>query len=57
MVTQELYDELLKTPDIHSYPELDGKKLIRKLYDNAYIHAYCDGYDTYTGIISCPLTH
>ena len=59
--TQELYEQLLKLPDLHSYPEIDGEKLIWKLYDNAYVHAYCDSYDTYIGIIStslsCPSTH
>ena len=61
ITTRELYKKLLQMPDLHSAPELDGEKLIWKLYNNAYVHAYCDDYDTYIGIIStspsCPSTH
>ena len=61
ITTQELYKKLLQMPNLHSAPELDGEKLIWKLYRNAYVHAYCDSYDTYIGIVStslsCPSTH
>lgn len=59
--TQALYEKLLEMQDLHSTPELDGEILIWKLYENAYVRAYCDSYDTYIGIIStsrsCPSTH
>lgn len=59
--TKELYSELCKKPDLHSTPELDGEILIWKLYNNAYIRAYCDSYDTCIEIIStsphCPSMH
>jgi hypothetical protein len=38
-------------PDLHSKPELDGEILIWKLYENAYVRAYCDSYDTCIDII------
>ena len=50
--TKEIYDELIKMSDLHSMPELDNQVLIWKLYNNAYIRAYCDGYDTGIDIIS-----
>ncbi len=50
--TQELYEKLLEMPDLHSIPELDGEILIWKLYENAYVRAYCDSYDTCIDIIS-----
>ena len=49
--TKELYEKLLKMPDLHSKPELDGEILIWKLYENAYVRAYCDSYDTCIDII------
>lgn len=59
--TKELYEKLILMPDLHSKPELDGEILIWKLYENAYIRAYCDSYDTCIEIIStsayCPSTH
>ena len=61
ITTRELYERLLEMPDLHSLPELDGEILIWKLYENAYVRAYCDSYDTYIGIIStsvsCHSTH
>lgn len=61
LTTKELYEKLLEMPDLHSKPELDGENLIWKLYENAYVQAYCDSYDTCIGIISaspsCPSTH
>ena len=50
--TQELYEKLLEMPDLHSISELDGEILIWKLYENAYVRAYCDSYDTCIDIIS-----
>ncbi len=50
--TKELYEKLLEMNDLHSMPELDGEILIWKLYDNAYVRAYCDSYDTCIDIIS-----
>lgn len=50
--TKELYEQLLKMSDLHSYPELDGGVLTWKLYNNAYVCAYCDSYDTCIDIIS-----
>ena len=50
--TQELYEKLLEMQDLHSTPELDGDILIWKLYENAYVRAYCDSYDTCIDIIS-----
>ena len=50
--TKELYKELIQMPDLHSTPELDGEILIWKLYENAYVRAYCDSYDTCIDIIS-----
>ena len=59
--TKELYQQLIKMPNLHSVPELDGEILIWELYQNAYIRAYCDSYDTCIEIIStstsCPLIH
>jgi hypothetical protein len=49
--TKELYEKLLKMPDLHSAPELDGEILTWKLYRNAYVRAYCDSYDTCIEII------
>ena len=49
--TKELYEKLLEMPDLHSKPELDGEILIWKLYENAYVRAYCDSYDTCIDII------
>ena len=50
--TKELYEKLIQMPDLHSTPELDGEILIWKLYENAYVRAYCDSYDTCIDIIS-----
>lgn len=50
--TKELFEQLLEMPDLHSVPELDGEILIWKLYENAYVRAYCDSYDTCIDIIS-----
>ena len=50
--TKEIYEKLIQMPDLHSTPELDGEILIWKLYENAYVRAYCDSYDTCIDIIS-----
>ena len=50
--TKELYEALLKMPDLHSKPEFDGVVIIWKLYKKAYVRAYCDSYDTCIDIIS-----
>ena len=59
--TKELFEQLLEMPDLHSVPELDGEILIWKLYNNAYVRAYCDSYDTCIEIIgtsfTCSSTH
>ena len=52
MTTKELYEQLIQMPNLHSLPELDGEILIWKLYENAYVRAYCDSYDTCIDIIS-----
>ena len=49
--TKELYDQIIQMTDIHSKPELNGEILIWKLYENAYVRAYCDSYDTCIDII------
>ena len=49
--TKELYDQIIQMADIHSKPELNGEILIWKLYENAYVRAYCDSYDTCIDII------
>ena len=50
--TKELYEELIRMPDLHSKPELEGETLIWELYKNAYVRAYCDDYDACIDIIS-----
>lgn len=50
--TKELYEKLIQMSDLHSLPELNGEILIWNLYKNAYVRAYCDGYDTCIDIIS-----
>ena len=50
--TKRLYEKLLEMPDLHSVPELDGDTLIWRLYNKAYIRAYCNSYDTCIEIIS-----
>ncbi len=59
--TKKLYEKLLEMPDLHSTPELEGEILIWKLYENAYVRAYGDSYDTCIEIIgtsiSCPSMH
>ena len=50
--TKELCKKLLQMPDLHSKPELGREMLIWKLYENAYVRAYCDSYDTCIDIIS-----
>ena len=49
--TKELYEKLIQMPNLHSFPKLDGEILIWNLYENAYIHAYCDSYDTCIDVI------
>ena len=49
--TKELYDQIIQMTDIHSKPELNGEILIWKLYENAYVRAYCDSYDICIDII------
>lgn len=46
ITTKQLYEKLLEMPDLHSAPQLNGEVIIWKLYQNAYIRAYCDSYDT-----------
>ncbi len=50
--TRGLYEKIIKMPDLHSMPELDGEILIWKLYKNAYVRAYCDDRDACIDIIS-----
>ena len=50
--TKELYEKLIQMPNLHSKPELDGELLIWKLYENAYVRAYCNGYDACIDIVS-----
>lgn len=58
--TKDIYDALIKMPNLHSIPELDNEILTWKLYKNVYVQAYCDSYDTCIDIISISkgsLTH
>ena len=52
ITTKELYKKLIKLPDLHSVPQLEGDILIWKLYKNAYVQAYCIDNDTCIDIIS-----
>jgi hypothetical protein len=40
---QQLYQDLLQMPDLHSFPQLTDGLLIWKLYKDAYIQVSCDG--------------
>lgn len=50
MTTKELYDAIICKPDLHSLPELYDNSLIWHLYINAYIHACCNGVDSFLEI-------
>ena len=50
MTTKELYDAIICTPDLHSLPKLYDNSLIWHLYKNAYIHACCNGADSFIEI-------
>ncbi len=52
-----LYEKLIQMPDLHSTPELDSGALIWKLYENAYVRAYCDNYDMCIDIAEGSRTH
>ena len=47
MTTKDLYDAIICTPDLHSLPKLYDNSLIWHLYKNAYIHACCNGADSF----------
>ena len=47
MTTKELYDILFCKSDLHSLPKLYDNSLIWHLYKNAYIHACCNGADSF----------
>lgn len=49
---EQIYEELIKKPDLHSVPQLEGDILIWNLYQNAHVYASCDGYDTCIDIVS-----
>jgi len=46
MTTKELFDAILRKPDLHSVPQLFDHILIWRLYENAYIQAFCNDGDT-----------
>ncbi len=50
MTTKELYDILVSKPNVHSLPKLYDNSLIWHLYKNAYIHACCNGVDSFIEI-------
>ena len=50
MSTKELYDAIICKPDLHSLPKLYDNSLIWHLYKNAYIHACCNGIDSFIEI-------
>ena len=50
MTTKELYDAMICKPDLHSLPKLYDNSLIWHLYKNAYIHACCNGVDSFIEI-------
>ena len=50
MTTKELYDAIICKPDLHSLPKLYDNSLIWHLYKNAYIHACCNGIDSFIEI-------
>lgn len=50
--TTEIYEQLIKMPDLHSNPALDGETLIWPLYHNAYVLAFCSDNDTCIDIVS-----
>ena len=52
MTTKELYDTIICKPDLHSLPKLYDNSLIWSLYKNAYIHACCNGTDSFIEIFS-----
>ena len=52
MTTKELYDTIICKPDLHSLPKLYDNSLIWHLYKNAYIHACCNGADSFIEIFS-----
>ena len=50
MTTQELYDAIICTPDLHSLPKLSDNSLIWHLYKNAYVQACCNDADSFIEI-------
>ena len=52
MTTEELYDAIICNPDLHSIPKLYDNSLIWHLYKNAYIHACCNGADSFIEFFS-----
>ena len=50
MTTRELYDTIICNPDLHSLPKLYDNSIIWHLYKNAYVHAYCNGADSFIEI-------
>lgn len=52
MTTKDIYDALVCMPDLHSAPILADGLLIWKLYQDAYIQAYCQDGDSCIDIVS-----
>ena len=50
MTTKELYDASIRNPDLQSLPKLFDNSLIWHLYKNAYVHACCNGADSFIEI-------
>ena len=50
MTTKELYNAIISNPDLHSLPKLFDNSLIWHLYKNAYVHACCNGADSFIEI-------
>jgi hypothetical protein len=57
MTAKEIYDALLRKPDLSSMPELHGDLLVWHLFQDAYIEAACHHGDaTFTIIGTAPWT-
>ena len=51
MTTQELYDAIIRKPDLHSTPKLYDNILVWHLYKNAYVQAFCNDGDSSIEIV------
>ena len=51
MTTQELYNAIIRKPDLHSTPKLYDNILVWHLYKNAYVQAFCNDGDSSIEIV------